>query len=255
MSRCLARLVDDKVRGKFKDGHHFHIEVRCAKLVKEGCSLCEKCEGRPRDEPKNHPSALHGLIGQEIPAWSHIFGSAWYLSKVGKYGTPSEEEMARAKKAVEDNSLAVAEAKAKEGVAAAPEKKEPKPRKFKVAASAAVVVPVVEAPAVPVVQAPAPVAPKQKRKAKTVVVAPPPVSLVEVKAIESKEPILKISDDDLLIITIRKFEHNGRSYFLASGKDKLYSIGKDGQPLNYVGRYNRQSDTIDADFPDSDEEY
>lgn len=246
MSRCLARLVDDKVRGKFKDGHHFHIEVRCTKLTKEGQPLCEKCQGRPREEPKNHPSALHGLIGQEIPAWSHVFGSAWYLSKVGKYGTPSEEEMGRAKKAVEDN--------AKEGVASpAAEKKQTKPRKFKLAASAAATIPesVPPVPAPP--PAPVPVAPKQKRKPKTVVVPPP--AAVEVKAIESKEPVLRISDDDILIINVRKFEHSGRSYFLASGKDKLYSVGKDGQPFEYVGRYNRQTETIDAEFPDSDQEF
>lgn len=257
MSRCLARLVDDKVRGKFKDGHHFHIEVRCTKLTKDTQSLCEKCSSRPREEPKNHPSALHGLIGQDIPAWSHLFGSAWYLSKVGKYGTPSEEEMVRAKKAVEDN------ASLPEGSTATtptPPKAVTKPRKFKVAASASAVVAPPSDPIVPAhVPLPVPVpvvqAPKAKRKAKTILIPPSAQSILDVKAVESKEPILKISDDDVLIITVRKIEHNGRSYFLAGSKNKLYSVGKDGQPHEYIGRLNRQLDTIDADFPDSDQEF
>ena len=82
-----------------------------------------------------------------------------------------------------------------------------------------------------------------------------PLSQVEIQAVESKEPVLKITEDDILVISVKRFEHNGRSYFLQSSKDKLFSVGKDGQPLAYVGRYNRQTETIDPDFPDSDEEH
>ena len=84
------------------------------------------------------------------------------------------------------------------------------------------------------------------------VVEQPPV---KPKAIESSEPALLINDEDVITINVRKFEHNGKSYFLNSAKDKLYTIGTDGQPFHYHGRYNRDSETIDTEFADSDAEY
>jgi hypothetical protein len=112
------------------------------------------------------------------------------------------------------------------------------------------------------VTAPAPVAvpvkkERKKRVVKTVaapshVTEQPPV---KPKAIESLEPALLINDEDVITINVRKFEHNGKSYFLNSAKDKLYTIGTDGQPFHYHGRYNRDSETIDTEFADSDAEY
>jgi hypothetical protein len=100
--------------------------------------------------------------------------------------------------------------------------------------------------------------PKKERK-KRVVKSIPSVPIeqhpIKPKAIESSEAPLCMNDEDILIINVRKFEHNGKWYFLNSAKDKLYTVGTDGQPFQYHGRYNRESETIDTDFADSDAEY
>jgi hypothetical protein len=108
--------------------------------------------------------------------------------------------------------------------------------------------------------APAPAPVKKERKKRVVKTVAPPSHVAEQppvkpKAIESSEPALLINDEDVITINVRKFEHNGKSYFLNSAKDKLYTIGTDGQPFHYHGRYNRDSETIDTEFADSDAEY
>lgn len=107
-------------------------------------------------------------------------------------------------------------------------------------------------------EVPAAKPPKKERK-KRVVKSVPSVPIeqppIRPKAIESFEAPLCMNDEDVLVINVRKFEHNGKWYFLNSAKDKLYTIGTDGQPFQYHGRYNRESETIDTDFPDSDAEY
>jgi len=290
MSRCLGRLVSEKVRGQFRDGHYFHIELRCENSAEKEKTLCAKCEARPRTQMRTHATCLHGLIGGEIPAWSHVFGSAWYLSKVEAYGQPSESEMVRAKKAIADNLAGGAAEKTASIPAplaapvatpvadATPVKPKGRPRKLKIAASESVPLPVAE----PVVQAlaTAPAAkPKAKRKPKTPVegtsaeapAAKPkakrklkiaasetlPVEVtapVDPVAIESAEPVQTIAEEDILVVRVRPFEHNGTTYWLHGAKDKLYTVPKKDELPKYVGRYNRSSETIDHDFPDSDEE-
>ncbi len=215
-------------------------------------------------------------------AWSHLYGSAWYLSKVEAYGQPSESEMARAKKAVLDNAGEQAAVPANvEG------KPKSKPRKLKIAASETVA-PVVET-SVPIVVPVVASKPKAKRKPKEAVVAavvpstdtpvvpeekpkpkgkrklklaasevlpsePAPV-VVKPIALESVKPVETIPDEDILMVRVRPFEHNGTTYWLQSSKDKLYTVPKKDELPKYVGRYNRVSETIDHDFPDSDEEH
>jgi hypothetical protein len=112
--------------------------------------------------------------------------------------------------------------------------------------------------AVPVTVPVAAVKKERKKRVVKTVAAPSHVAEqppVKPKAIESLEPALLINDEDVITINVRKFEHNGKSYFLNSAKDKLYTIGTDGQPFHYHGRYNRDSETIDTEFADSDAEY
>jgi hypothetical protein len=287
MSRCLGRLVNEKIRGQFRDGHYFHIEVRCENSVGSDHQLCSKCEQRPRTQMRTHATCLHGLIGGEIPAWSHLFGSAWYLSKVEAYGQPSESEMARAKKAIADNLGEQTSTEVKDKA-----NSKPKPRKLKVAASETIppveATPAVEAPlakpkakrkpkakeTVPdagTVSAPAPatvptsapavvevpVKAKSKRKLKIAAseVLPPDPVVVEPVALESSKPVQLLAEEDILMVRVRPFEHNGTTYWLQSSKDKLYTVPKKDELPKYVGRYNRVSETIDHDFPDSDEEH
>ena len=45
----------------------------------------------------NHPSFLHGLVGEPIPVWSHIYDGAWYRLKISQGAIVSESNMAKAK--------------------------------------------------------------------------------------------------------------------------------------------------------------
>ena len=50
----------------------------------------------------------HGLITEEIPAKSHIYGSAWYLAKVAKHGEPPLEWLTQARAAHAEVAAAAA---------------------------------------------------------------------------------------------------------------------------------------------------
>ena len=75
---------------------------------------------------------------------------------------------------------------------------------------------------------------------------------VQTKAIESTQSTLY--DLDVHVIKVRKFEFDGRSYFLDSNKNKLYKFGSDKRPGAYHGRWNPEKEEIDTSFPDSDRE-
>jgi len=62
----------------------------------------------------------HGLITEEIPAKSHIYGSAWYLAKVAKYGEPPLEWLNEARAAVQEEAALVARLAAPAAPAAPP---------------------------------------------------------------------------------------------------------------------------------------
>ena len=208
--------------------------------------LCNKCINRePIKKGKKPGNDDHGIVTEEIPPLSHIYGSQWYNLNLTSNGNPSSEDMAKAKKAQEE---------ARADIIAAVSAKAVKKRTFKVAATApeAVAAPI---PAPEPLQAPEPVqAPvtqvvKAKRQPKKIAVQPQ--ETVKPLATESVEPPLH--DLNCITITVRKIEHNGRKYYLNSDKDKLYTVMPDGGVGKYCGRLDRENDRI-ADFPDSDSE-
>jgi len=241
-SQCLGRLTGEKLH--FGDGHCFLTEKRCKKMTMG--RLCNKCINRePIKKGKKPGNDDHGIVTEEIPPLSHIYGSQWYNLNLTSNGNPSSEDMAKAKKAQEE---------ARADIIAAVSAKAVKKRTFKVAATApeAVAAPI---PAPEPLQAPEPVqAPvtqvvKAKRQPKKIAVQPQ--ETVKPLATESVEPPLH--DLHCITITVRKIEHNGRKYYLNSDKDKLYTVMPDGGVGKYCGRLDRENDRI-ADFPDSDSE-
>ena len=251
-SQCLGRLTGEKLH--FGDGHCFLTEKRCKKMTMG--RLCNKCINRePIKKGKKPGNDDHGVVTEEIPPLSHIYGSQWYNLNLTSNGNPSSEDMAKAKKAQEE---------ARADIIAAVNANAVKKRTFKVAATVAAPVqapePVqaqVQAPVqAPVpVQAPEPVqAPvtqvvKAKRQPKKIAVQTQ--ETVKPLATESVEPPLH--DLNCITITVRKIEHNGRKYYLNSDKDKLYTVMPDGGVGKYCGRLDRENDRI-AEFPDSDSE-
>ena len=229
-SRCLGRRTNERLL--FGDGkHYFYTEERCKR--KTAGSLCTVCDGGAALE--------HGIVSEGIPPLSHIYGSAWYDLKRTVYGDPSSQDMAKAKKAQGDASTDANTSKP-EVIATAtpkPSSTEKKKRTFKIAAPAIAAIAVTETP-VPV---------KVKRQPKKVVTAQ--IQTVSPLATESTEPPLQ--DLPCIVISVRRYEHNGRKYYLNSDKDKLYTVQPDGGVGKYCGRLDRENDRI-ADFPDSDSE-
>lgn len=233
-SRCLGRRTNERLL--FGDGkHYFYTEERCKR--KTAGSLCTVCDGGAALE--------HGIVSEGIPPLSHIYGSAWYDLKRTVYGDPSSQDMAKAKKAQGDASVDANTIASKPEVIATatptPSSTEKKKRTFKIAAPAIAAIAVTETPTTAAV--------KVKRQPKKVVTAQ--IQTVSPLATESTEPPLQ--DLPCIVISVRRYEHNGRKYYLNSDKDKLYTVQPDGGVGKYCGRLDRENDRI-ADFPDSDSE-
>jgi hypothetical protein len=232
-SRCLGRRTNERLL--FGDGkHYFYTEERCKRTTKSG--LCTVCEGSKNlDE--------HGIVSEDIPPLSHIYGSDWYNLKRGVYGNPSDINMAKAKKAQE-------EARSDLTTTTTTTTKEKKKRTFKVAAPAPVSAEE-PAPVQPAAEQPIATPVKAKRQPKKVTQVQAPPQQIQPLATESVEPPLE--DIPCIIITVRKIEHNGRNYYLNSAKDKLYTVLPDGGVGKYCGRLDKDNERL-ADFPDSDSE-
>ena len=227
--RCLGRRTNERLL--FGDRkHYFYTEKRCKRTTTEG--LCTVCEGSKNLEE-------HGIVSENIPEESHIYGSLWYNLKRCVYGDPSDEDMAKAKKAQEETTT-----KATTSPTATTSSTEKKKRTFKIAAPVTTSIPTVtEAPA----PAPAPI--KAKRQPKKVV----QVQAQQTQPLATESTEQPLQDIPCITISVRKIEHAGRKYYLNSEKDKLYAMMPDGGVGKYCGRLNREKDCI-ADFPDSDSE-
>ncbi len=70
--------------------------------------------------------------------------------------------------------------------------------------------------------------------------------------IEETTEVLPV--EDVMIIRVRSFEHNGRQYFREPNKNKLYEKKTGNVVGEYIGRWNSISETICHDIPDSDAE-
>jgi hypothetical protein len=241
--QCLGRLTGEKLH--FGDGHCFLTEKRCKKMTMG--RLCNKCINRePIKKGKKPGNDDHGIVTEEIPPLSHIYGSQWYNLNLTSNGNPSSEDMAKAKKAQDEARADVIATVSAKTVSATTVKK----RTFKVAATAPepVAAPVVAPEPAPVA---APLTPVVKVKRQPKKIAVQTQETVKPLATESVEPPLQ--DLNCITITVRKIEHNGRKYYLNSDKDKLYTVMPDGGVGKYCGRLDKENDRI-ADFPDSDSE-
>jgi len=265
--QCYGRLQKDgeSHRARFQDNHRFYLEYRCeGKIVQD--QLCKRClEWKQRGLKKtDHYRSLHGLITEPIPEWSHIFGGPWYQSKVTGYGHPSEFEMVRAKKAQDEARKGLASVKPKEESDPEPTS-EPKPEPQKPGrkkATEPVPVPLPPPPPPEPEPHPDPTPPPPpnpepkptqtkrtyKKKAKPVV---PEKSVVPIQAVETSTLPTEV---EIVKIVVRPFFANNTQYFRDPVKNKLYGVGKDKRPSNYVGRWDPESETIDTEFPDSDAE-
>lgn len=228
-TQCYARICNfEKNYIVFGDGKHkIPLEMRCSSQSVAGTKLCGRCHERPR-EGKIQTSLFHGLIGEPMPPWSHIFEGDWYKANLKKYGEPDQAEMAKAKAAqIAANGGGGGESKT------ATETKTV----------------VLTQTTTPTVQ-PKPTVKRAPKKTQKEVKPQEAQPSVKSQAIESTETPL--DGKEIVKIIVRPFEHNGHNYFLNAKKNKLYTKGKDGRPHKYHGRWNPETETICIDVPDSD---
>ena len=94
--RCLARLTQwEKTKGKHGESSTTSCHVRICKVAPVSGNLCEECKRRT-SAGKTQSSMIHGLLTEEIPDYSHIYGSSWYWEKTRKSGEPAAEWVAAA---------------------------------------------------------------------------------------------------------------------------------------------------------------
>jgi hypothetical protein len=94
---CQKRITSQDLLLRFKDGkHRFYLESVCARPLAEGSTgpLCDYCS-RLKSQIKTQDVRTfpHGIVTEEYPPESHIYGGSWYEAKVKAYGPPSESDI------------------------------------------------------------------------------------------------------------------------------------------------------------------
>ena len=252
---CLSRVTDERYARRFGDGEHkFYFEIRCNQPCVAGKDICRKCE-KIYPECKNQFCRYfpHGKVTEPIPDRSHMYGGKWYRDHLKEWGSPSDEMIRFAE---QHRAAACQEVTLKEEKPCI--KKEMPPRKKVIVEEEPVVVAAVAA----VPSAVAPIVPKKPRvvKKKEPKEAPKeaPVSLVhkEVVLPTHKEDTAEEVDTegyDIEYVKLSLFELDRTTYFRDRTKNKLYARIKD-RIGEYVGRFDPDTESIDADIPDSDNE-
>ena len=252
----------------------FHLPIRCDKVAGESADLCAKCQEKEAKTAaavaaitgmsigKAESPFLHGRVTDPVPFWSHIYDGAWFRLKIAGGATVSEENMARAKKAVAALGVAAVEpeplpaktSKKKQAVLsfAAPAATVPAAAPAPVAAPVAPPLPA-PVPVPPPPPAPAPSAPKKRgpkragsgggggAPAPAPSPAPTPVAILPVGT--KPDPV-----EDVIRVQVIKKHIDGRDLYYESGKGKVYDL-----KFRYLGRLDRAAGKITS-FPDSDAE-
>lgn len=285
MSRCLSRVTDSSTAQYFADQRHkFYLESRCGRPTLPNTDVCVRCSVKLESCTNQHSrSFLHGKVYELIPPSSHLYGGAWYMEGVKKWGAPSADRVeyakqfqteARGEYVVMPQGPALHAGPEKQ-VKAIPEsvsiemprvKKEEtdKPRKPKIGKQKPImgeVIPrpdtmtVVEAPEVQPTAKPEPVKTRKPRKKPEVgsdAVLPLHKEVVLPTHIESSMEEFDTDGFEVEYIRLSTFEHQSQMYFRDLKKNKLYKKIKEKTIGSYVGRYDPDTDTIHEDVPDSD---
>ena len=226
----------------------FLLPIRCERS--SDAELCTACEERckatdiqlKKREGKyipNQESLFHGKITEPIPVWSRLYKGMWWLAQIEAGYSISKETEEKAeeayKKTYKDESISL---DMSEPI--------PKPRAKKPRAKKAE--PVHEPVNEPVhepVHEPAPEPIKKPRAKKG---DPKPRANTKkatpLGAITNLEPI---QAQNIVHIQVKKTEIGGRAVLLQNNKDKVYDM-----KFNYLGRFNRETDSIDGQYPNSD---
>lgn len=237
--QCLAwRVKDDKdglvrYQSEFLNGQKFYLPFRCPETRTVNSELCSECKGKKEGDKgktvaqrkQNHPGRYWGIITDPHESILSVaqfpFTENWLKTK-DKLGI-SDKSMGKANKAV-DKAKGLAEEK-----------------------------PTVVAEEVK------PVVEKKKIRIKVATVKSVVKNKVAPEALPKVTALLQQSEtetvEEVIMVKVQRFEHNGKSYYLNTTKYKLYDYQPDGGSKGlYHGRWDPATETIHAELADSDAE-
>ena len=238
--QCLAWRVKDNnglapYQSEFLNGQKFYLPFRCPETRTVNSELCSECKGKKEGDKgktvaqrkQNHPRRYWGIITDPHESILSVaqfpFTENWLKTK-DKLGI-SDKSMEKAKKAVNKAKGIVEEKVPEEKV---PEEKpaiEKKKPRVKVAATKTAV----------------------KKKSQQEEPLPKAMALLQNSEAEAVE--------EVIMVKVQRFEHNGKSYYLNTTKYKLYDYQPDGGSKGlYHGRWDPATETIHAELADSDAE-
>lgn len=221
--------------GEIKEKNYIWTEYRCPNEVLEGKDKCLECSIK-KDARKYQSSSSfdQGVVGGPYMPKSKLYGSAYYLKFIKQGWKIREEDEKRAKEAQQKASMAPAKKKVDEsGTPLTIKTKTPKSSTVSLASQ--------ETPKA------TPKTPRKIRLAKKSL----PEAALEAEFVESLEPPTTVSE--VLVVKVKKIRCAGTEYYYDSSSGKVYGVSVKGVGA-YKGRYNPGDETVNTDYPDSDEE-
>ena len=273
--RCLSRVTDNSTTLHFADQRHkFYLESRCGRPTLPNTDVCLRCSVKVEScTNQNSRSFLHGKVYELIPPTSHLYGGAWYMEGVKKWGAPSADRIEYAKQfqmeargeyvvmpqgsTLLDKQVKAIDESVPIEMPRAKKEESDKPRKPKIGKQKPVVgdTEVIQEPAAAPVPAPEPVKTRKPRKKPEIgpsALLPLHKEVVLPTHMESAIEEFDTDGFEVEYVRLSTFEHESQTYFRDSKKNKLYKKIKDKMIGSYVGRYDPDTDSIHTDVPDSD---
>ena len=242
MDRCISRracsdrnsfkLYKD-TDGKVELGKYIWTEILCPNVASSAGKTCTDCATKlPKYKYQSSGKCDHGTIGGPYPSDSRLYGSPFYLSQLKDGWKIKEEDETRAKEAqLCCSSMAKKTVKSND--------------------TAAPVVDVVPAEVKPLKK------PRKKAVKNTAVAEPSPaIACVEEPPstplyVEAMTAAVKVQD--VIVIKVKKIRCEGKEYYYNSQSGKVYAVYANGVGP-YKGRYDSDEETLNTNYPDSDEE-
>jgi hypothetical protein len=221
--------------GTVKEKNYIWIEYKCPNEVLEGKNTCSECSVKRKDHKyQSAPKFDHGTIDGPYTPQSKLYGSAYYMNFIKNGWKIREDDERRAKEAQQKASMP--------------------PRKPKVddsgtPLSITAATPKTSSSVASLTSQETPKKPRKIRISKKL--DPPPVISSPAQFVESIEIPTIITD--VIVVKVKKIRCSGTEYYYDSTSGKLYGVSVKGVGA-YKGRYNSEDDTVNTEYPDSDNE-
>ena len=282
---CKKRMTCEGLMVRFGDAkHRFYLESVCGMPTTKDSLLCRYCTDlQPQTKTQDVGTFPHGLVDTIYTKESHIYDSPWYHLKVKAYGQPSDESIelameaqkkARAGKRVikkQDLCISIHDISSVVKPVSLKEKKVIKenPESLKPSASSTSTTSTTSTTSKPSKKV------KQLRASNVSNLENGPIShpvqedlqasvLMQLGAVH--ETVIRSIDEgayvesmdmplevkDIVKSVLKQLVHKGRTFWLSSHQQKLYTKYHDGSIGEYIGQWNPKNETILYDIPQYD---